>query len=106
VAIISVGSNTHGHPARRTLQTQENNDVPLILQTGAGTPEEFHAVEDCGAALDCTQTLHVIVHGSIHIGVTADVYFISALPPPSAPGVETRSLFLECDELGCEGMIE
>ena len=106
VAIISVGSNTHGHPAKRTLETLENNDVPLILQTGAGTPEEFHAFEDCGDDLDCTQTLQVIVHGSIHIGVTADVYFITALPPPSAPGVETLNLLLECDELGCEGVVE
>ena len=106
VAIISVGSNTHGHPAKRTLSTLENNDVPLILQTGAGTPEESHAFEDCGDALDCTQTLQVIVNGTIHIGVTDDVYFITALPPPSAPDVETLSLLLECDELGCEGMVE
>ena len=106
VAIISVGSNAHGHPAKRTLETLENNDVPLILQTGAGTPEESHTFEDCGDDLDCTQTLQVIVNGTIHIGVTDDVYFITALPPPSAPGVETLSLFLECDELGCEGMVE
>jgi hypothetical protein len=106
VAIISVGSNTHGHPAKRTLETLENNDVPLILQTGAGTPEESHTFQDCGDDLGCTRTLQVIVNGTIHIGVTGDVYLITALPPPSAPDVETLSLLLECDELGCEGMVE
>jgi beta-lactamase superfamily II metal-dependent hydrolase len=103
VAIISVGSNTHGHPAKRTLETLDNNDVPLILQTGAGTPEESHAFEDCGVGLDCTQTLQVIVNGTIHIGVIDDVYFITALPAPDA---ETLSLLLECDALGCEGLVE
>jgi beta-lactamase superfamily II metal-dependent hydrolase len=106
VAIISVGSNTHGHPAKRTLETLENNDVPLILQTGAGTPNKSHAFEDCSDDLDCTQTLQVVVNGTIHIGVTNNVYFITALPPPSAPDVETLNLLLECDALGCEGMVE
>ena len=103
VALISVGSNTHGHPAKRTLETLESNDVPLILQTGAGTPAETHTFEDCGDDLDCTQTLQVIVNGTIHIGVIDDVYFITALP---APDVETLSLLLECDALGCEGVVE
>jgi beta-lactamase superfamily II metal-dependent hydrolase len=106
VAIISVGSNTHGHPAKRTLETLENTDVPLILQTGAGTPNKSHTFQDCGDDLDCTQTLQVIVNGTIRIGVTDNVYFITALPPPSASNVETLSLILECDELGCEGMVE
>ncbi len=48
----------------------------------------------------------MIVNGTIHIGVTDDVYFITALPPPSAPDVKTLGLMLECDELGCEGMVE
>jgi hypothetical protein len=43
----------------------------------------------------------VVVNGTIRIGVTDNVYFITALPPPSAPDVEMLSLFL-----GCEGMVE
>lgn len=112
IAIISVGAkNNHGHPHNRTLETIENNNVPIILQTSAGkrrdadpAPHEFEGCEDNDP--DCVETMQISVNGTFHIAVDGDKYDIRSLESSSyyftQEGVLTTMVLLECGATGCE----
>lgn len=106
VAIISVGDrNPHGHPTPRAIKTLDDYDVPWILQTNVGKPDETVLLFDCDGEPDCVQSEQVIIQGTIHILVDEDHYDVRSLPDSSyysEDGMETIDFALECHvDTGC-----
>ena len=77
VALISVGTNTHGHPHCDTLETLK--DLQLVIQTSGSTP-------------DCESKSPNIAHkanGTIQIDVEAEKFTLRTLPGTSSSGEPT-----------------